>query len=316
MSIARLFLPAAALALVLTACGGTGSPSGTSTKDALYFSSTNVPVAYLNESYSADLQVAGGVGPYNLRLASGKLPDGLTLSGTTLTGRATRAGLYTFTVEASDASLSTKAQSISVTVSALPPLSLTFTLPSGEIRGETRLPLTVAAPRGMRAFRLQWPLPAGLSVTAVTPVDNRAVAYWKVTGGTLTLDMGFRAGVATGDRLALVSVKPSKPLTLQAPTLGYNAMGADGKSIQQVSLPKPPAPAQAQPLPKPAATPTPAVTDPKAPAAVPATTPPATGGSTPAATPAPVPSAPSTPAPSTPAPAPALPVTPAPGSGK
>lgn len=301
MSIARLFLPAAALALVLTACGGTGSPSGTSTKDALYFSSTNVPVAYLNESYSADLQVAGGVGPYNLRLASGKLPDGLTLSGTTLTGRATRAGLYTFTVEASDASLSTKAQSISVTVSALPPLSLAFTLPSGEIRGETRLPLTVAAPRGMRAFRLQWPLPAGLSVTAVTPVDSRAVAYWKVTGGTLTLDMGFRAGVATGDRLALVSVKPSKPLTLQAPTLGYNAMGADGKSIQQVALPKPPAPAQVQPvqvqpLPKPAVTPTPAVTDPKAPAAVPATTPPATGGSAPTVTPAPG--------------------TPAPGSGK
>jgi Putative Ig domain len=310
MSIVRPFLPAAALALVLTACGGTGSPSGTSTKDALYFSSTNVPVAYLNESYSADLQVAGGVGPYSLRLASGKLPDGLTLSGTTLTGRATRAGLYTFAVEASDASLSTKAQSINLTVSALPPLSLAFILPPGEIRGETRLPLTITAPRAMRAFRLQWPLPAGVTVTQVTPVDSRGVAYWKVTNGTLTLDMGFRAGVATGDRLALVSVKPSRPMTLQSPTLGYNVLGADGKSIQQVALPKPPvppAPAQTQPLPKPATAPlpTPVTTDPKAPLSTPATTPTTPplvpGSSTPAVTPAPV----------TPAP-----VTPAPGSGK
>ena len=223
----------------MTACGtsGTTSTSSTTVKDALYFPTTNIPVAYLGEAYTASIQVAGGVGPYSVRLASGKLPDGLTFDGSSLSGKPTKAGLYTFTVEASDASLSTKAQTMSLTVADLPPLSLALTLPASEIRGETRIPLTVTAPRGMRAFRLQWALPAGLTVTRITPVDTRAVAYWKMTNGTLTLDMGFRGGVANGDRLALVTVKPSQPVTLQSPVLGYNALAADGTVVQALAMP-------------------------------------------------------------------------------
>ena len=269
-------LSAGLLALLLTACGtsGTSSTGSTSLKDSLYFASTNLPVAYVAESYSTELQVSGGVGPYSVRVASGKLPDGLVLNGRTVTGKATRAGLFSFTVEASDATLSTKAQAMSLTVTALPPLSLAVTLPTSEIRGETRLPLVITAPRGMRAFRMQWALPEGVSVTRIDPVDTRAVAYWKVNGGLLTLDMGFRAAVATGDRLALLSVKPSKAVTLQAPRMGYNAVGADGLSIQTVALPAAPTPPAAQPAtpagpaqPVPAGTPVPpASTDKAAPA--------------------------------------------------
>ena len=235
----RPLLPFFACALLLGACGtsGTTSTSSTSTKEALYFPSSNIPVAYLGEVYTASIQVAGGVGPYSVRLASGKLPDGLTLNGSALSGKPSRAGLYTFTVEASDASLSTKAQTMSVTVADLPPLSLALSLPASEIRGETRIPLTVTAPRGMRAFRLQWALPAGVTVTRIAPVDTRAVAYWKMTDGTLTLDMGFRTGVANGDRLALVTVKPSRPVTLQNPVLGYNALAADGTVVQTLAMP-------------------------------------------------------------------------------
>ena len=242
-------LSAGLLALLLTACGtsGTSSTGSTSIKDSLYFASTNLPVAYVAESYTAELQVSGGVGPYSVRVASGKLPDGLVLNGRTVSGKATKEGLFPFTIEASDATLSTKAQPMSLTVTALPPLSLAVTLPTSEIRGETRLPLIVTAPRGMRAFRMQWALPEGVSVTRIDPADTRAVAYWKVNGGMLTLDMGFRTAVATGDRVALLSVKPSKAVTLQAPRMGYNAVGADGSSIQTVALPAAPTPPAAQP---------------------------------------------------------------------
>ncbi len=228
-----------ACALLLTACGSssTTSTSSTSLKDALYFPSSNIPVAYLGEIYTASIQVAGGIGPYSVRLASGKLPDGLILNGSALSGKPSKAGLYTFTVEASDASLSTKAQAMSLTVADLPPLSLALSLPASEIRGETRIPLTVTAPRGMRAFRLQWALPAGVTVTRIAPMDTRAVAYWKMTDGTLTLDMGFRTGVTSGDRLALVTVKPSDPVTLQNPVMGYTALGADGAVLQTLAMP-------------------------------------------------------------------------------
>lgn len=299
---ARPFLPAAALALLLTACGSSvsDSTSSTSTKDALYFPSTNVPVAYVGEAYTASLQVAGGVGPYTLRLASGRLPDGLTLSGSTLSGKPTKAGLFNFTVEASDASLSTKASPMSLTVTDLPPLSLAFTLPTSEVRGETRIPLTVTAPRGMRAFRLQWTLPAGMTVTRIAPVDTRAVAFWKVNGGLLTLDMGFRGAVNSGDRLALVTIKPSKPVTLQSPSMGYSALGADGTVLQTVALPS--------------ATP---VVSPTSPTATPKV--PVTGGATPATQ---TPAAPgqttpqSQPAPgSTTPPSPTPPVSPPPSTG-
>ncbi|WP_424952018.1 putative Ig domain-containing protein [Deinococcus sp.] len=301
MPSARSLLPGFALALLLTACGssGTTSTSSTSTKDALYFPSSNLPVAYVGEVYTASLQVAGGVGPYSLRLASGKLPDGLTLSNTALSGKASAAGLFTFTVEASDASLSTKAQTVSLTVASLPPLSLTFTLPTSEIRGETRLPLVVTAPRGMRAFRLQWALPAGLTVTKIAPVDTRAVAYWKLTNSTLTLDMGFRGGVSTGDRLALVTVKPSGPVTLQTPVMSYSALGADGAVLQAQALPTPPA--------QPPATGTPATDTPAngLPSAAPVTAPGSAVPTQPATTP-PV-------APLTPQPVPTQPGTQRPG---
>ncbi|GGJ64714.1 Ig domain-containing protein [Deinococcus aquiradiocola] len=295
MSPVRLVLPAAALGLLLSSCGSTTtSTSSTSTKDALYFSSTNAPVAYVGEPFTTQVAVSGGVGPYSLRVVNGKLPDGLTLSSTTLSGKPTREGLYTFTVEVSDAALSTKTQSMTLNVTALPPLSLAFTLPTSEIRGETRLPLTVTAPRAMRAFRLQWTLPDGVTVTRVTPADNRAVAYWKVTGRTLTLDMGFRTPVATGDRVALVSVSPARPLTLAAPVLGYTAIGGDGQSLARVALP----------------TPTPAT---PAPVTTPAGTGQGTGTAAPGSTPATTPT--TTPAGTTPAgPQPVTP--PASGSGK
>ncbi|WP_425147123.1 putative Ig domain-containing protein [Deinococcus sp.] len=226
------------LACGLVGCGSTNSTNAsTSTRDPLTFASSNVPVAYVGESYTTSVQVAGGAGPYTLRLASGKLPDGLTLSGQTISGKPSKEGLSIFILEVSDAALSTKTQQISLNVTALPPLSLALGLPTSEIRGETRLPLSIAAPRATRALRFQWALPPNLSVSKVTPTDTRSIGYWKVTDGLLTLDLGFKSVPGNGAQVALISVKPDQPLTLGSPQIGYSAYAADGKAIQAQALP-------------------------------------------------------------------------------
>ena len=284
------------LPLLLAACGGTSTTNSasTSTRDPLTFATSNVPVAYVGEPYTADVVVAGGAGPYGLRLASGKLPDGLTFSGRTISGKATKEGLYTFTLEASDAALSTKSQQIGLTVSALPPLSLALTLPTSEIRGETRLPVVIVAPRGTRAARFRWTLPPNISLSRMAPVDTRVIAYWKVTRGLLTLDLGFRSVPGNNAQVALITVKPDKPVTLASPQIAYSAYAADGKVLIAQPLPSatpaapaaatPTAPAGSKPAPVPPvpettdegvtdAAPTPSTTAPSAAATPPVTTP-------------------------------------------
>ncbi|GGQ95297.1 Ig domain-containing protein [Deinococcus ruber] len=302
--------PALLLPLLLAACGGTSTTNSasTSTRDPLNFATSNVPVAYVGEPYTADIVVAGGAGPYGLRLAGGKLPDGLTFSGRTISGKATKEGLYTFTLEASDAALSTKDQQISLTVSPLPPLSLALTLPTSEIRGETRLPLTIVAPRGTRAARFQWMLPQGMNVSKIVPVDTRVIAYWKVTKGLLTLDLGFRSVPGNGAQIALITVKPDKATTLTSPQIAYSAYAGDGKAIIEQPLPSTQPAVTAAPGSKPAPdAPVPETTDDGVTDAAPATTAPAQ--------PAPATDAPAAPS-VTPPVTPAPPVSTPPGGGK
>ena len=299
--------PALLLPLLLAACGtGSGTTANTSARDPLTFANSNVPVAYVNEPYTTTLDISGGAGPYGLRLVGGKLPDGLSFTGRIISGKPTKEGLYTFTLEASDAALSTKSQQINLTVSPLPPLSLSLGLPLGEIRGETRLPLSIVAPRGARAARFQWQLPAGLSVSRVTTADSQVAAFWKVTQGLFTLDLGFRRVPGNNDQLVLISVKPQGPLSMGAQVFAYSAYAADGKLLRSQPFPAPPAPDASQPAPE---LPVPEVTDEGLSEAAPATTP---APVTPAA---PVVTPPTTPPQPTPAPPTPPPPTP-PGGGK
>ncbi len=63
--------------------------------------------ASLTNSYSRSLVAAGGLLPYEWSVLSGSLPSGLTLNPTSgvITGRATTAGTYFFTVQVSDGQL-------------------------------------------------------------------------------------------------------------------------------------------------------------------------------------------------------------------
>ena len=65
---------------------------------------TSLPDARRNVSYSQTVQATGGVTPYAWSLASGALPAGLTLNGSTgvISGTPTRKGTFNFVVRVRD----------------------------------------------------------------------------------------------------------------------------------------------------------------------------------------------------------------------
>lgn len=227
------------LAALLAACGQEITGTTSSTRDALYFadSPSGLPPLYTGELYAATLTAAGGAGPYTARLAGGTLPPGLTLSGLNLSGTPSRTGTYTFTVEITDSTLSTRSKEYRLTVQDLPALSLAPTLPAGEIRGDTRIPVTISAPRTVRAARLVWDLPAGVSVSGAQPGQTGGVLFWRQDGQRLTVDVGFKSVPRSGARVALLNLKVTKPVTLTGSPLGFEARDGQGKLLSEKLMP-------------------------------------------------------------------------------
>lgn len=310
---AALLGPLLVGAALLAGCGSTttGTSSGLSARtDALAFSNVALSAAYVNEPFSATLSVSGGVGPYGYRVAGGTLPPGLRFANGTLSGTPSTRGAYQFSIEASDANLSNKVQSYTLNVNDLPPLSLEPTLPTGEIRGETRVPVMIKAPRSARAARVTWDLGPDVQVTRVQATDNGNPVFWRQQGQVLSLDLGFKTVPRAGARVALITVKPAKAVTLSSGKFWYESRDGTGKVLGEKQPPAPVAPTTVTPgQTTPAATTTPATqpTDtsalpaPSAPAAPLPATAPATGTT---GTPTPTPTTSTTPTPVAPTPTP------------
>jgi hypothetical protein len=98
----------------------------TITTSALEVATSSVPSAVIATPYSTSLAANGGVPPYQWSIVSGSLPAGLKLTASTgtVSGSATLAGTFTFSVQAADADLQTARKSLSLQIS-----------PSGQICG-------------------------------------------------------------------------------------------------------------------------------------------------------------------------------------
>lgn len=317
-------------ALSLSGCGSSATSSTTTmATDPLTFTNTTIPAAYVGEDFRASTLVSGGVGPYAYRVASGTLPPGVSMSGGTLSGKPTQAGTYQFSIEANDANLSNKVAQYTINVTDLPPTSLEPTLPPGEIRGETRVPLVIKAPRQVRAARVTWDLGPNVQVQGVEGTDNSTLVMWKQSGTLLTVDMGFKAVPRSGTRVAMVMVKPQAAVKLDNSKFWYDSRDGKGKVLGEK---KNPAAAQATAATNAAttstgtastgATGTTTSTSTSSAATLPTTTDQSKLPSPASGTPATAPTSPSTPATSTPtttSPTTTSPVTPpvtTPGSGK
>src|SRR5262249_45147424 len=63
---------------------------------------STLPGGTRGTNYSQSLDATGGTPPYTFSVVEGALPDGLTLSGNSITGDPTNGGSFTFTIMASD----------------------------------------------------------------------------------------------------------------------------------------------------------------------------------------------------------------------
>ncbi|TSA81137.1 cell ssuface protein containing Ig-like domain protein [Deinococcus detaillensis] len=250
----RLFPALAGAALLLSACGSSTTPSATptSSRDILSFSSASLGTAYVGEPYSGSVAPVGGTGPYSVRLTSGTLPAGLKFAGgssAAISGTPTASGSATFSLEVTDANLSIKTQTFNLSVADLPPLDFVPKLPSGEVRGETRIPITLMGPRGVRAARFTWVLPENTLVTGVQSLGGleagRPLVFWKQNGRNLTLDFGFRLPPKNASQVAMVSLKPVNDKAVTLPTLVPTttsfllAQDGSGKVLREVKPPEP-----------------------------------------------------------------------------
>lgn len=307
-------------ALLFGCSGGTDTAGTGGGKETLRFRDASLPPAYKEEAFNANLQLNGGVGPYQYRLADGDLPPGINLNGPTLSGTPTQPGSYSFTLRVSDASLSSTVQKFSLAVQEQPTPVLSLELPVTEVRDSTRIPLRITGARKVGSARLTWRVPEGVTVSAVSAGTAKPLTLWQVKDGKLTVDMGFAASPAREDVLAFLNLKMAKPMRMTPGNIGFEVRSSEGKTLNKNALPElapvvpavdptKPDPTQVDPTrPTPAGpggTPpssTPPVTTP------PATTPPAT---TPPVTP---PVNPTKPDPVPPAAPPATPGTPPPAT--
>jgi len=109
------------------------SASYESVTPVITFSTSSLPSATVNSTYSANVTASGGAGPLTYAVTSGSLPAGITMSPAgALTGTPTATGTSNFTVTASDAYGDSGSESLSIVVDAAAyEVTLTWDAPAG-----------------------------------------------------------------------------------------------------------------------------------------------------------------------------------------
>jgi large repetitive protein len=133
----------------------------------LAITTPSTPPGVVGRGYSLGLQADGG-GTQSWSIASGQLPPGLALAGSTLSGTPTTAGTYTFVVKVSDPTPRAATKSFTLVVRDLLKVTAPPTPSPSEV-GALFKPLTFAATGGSGSNT--WTvtgLPAGLTFNTTT----------------------------------------------------------------------------------------------------------------------------------------------------
>lgn len=199
---------------LLIACGEITTP-GT----PLELRATDFETAFLGEPYSVTIQAAGGLSPYRYALKEGELPPGLSLQGGTVRGVPTQAGLYTFTIEVSDANLNRTFREFTIQVTEPPPAELVLNVPLTELRQPITLRVRVSQARELQAFRTLLSFDATrfrLIETSIRPVRNDLALFWQLEGGNLSVDAAVLGGSLNGEHGVFeLTFEPLAPSTLE-----------------------------------------------------------------------------------------------------
>lgn len=103
-------------------------------QSTLQISTATIPSSSLNQNYNYALVATGGVAPYHFTITSGALPTGMQLSDAgVIAGTPTSAGIYTFTVRASDSANANVQATFTLNVLNSNFSITTQTLPNGRV---------------------------------------------------------------------------------------------------------------------------------------------------------------------------------------
>jgi hypothetical protein len=180
---------------------GVSDPSGCilsslTVKPKLAVSTTTLPNAMLESSYSAPLTVTGGIAPYNNTIAG--LPNGLSFDGSNIVGTPLASGQFPLVVTSVDATGITATANLTLTVDAKP-IVFAPVLPNGTVGSMYSAALTATggvAPFTFTALNL----PAGLILSGNNITGTPTVAG----AATVTLTATDATGIGANQNAILV----------------------------------------------------------------------------------------------------------------
>jgi large repetitive protein len=198
--------------------GGTATRVFTLTIIAMPAISTNSPLTNgeVNLAYSQVLAATGGATPYTWSLQTGTLPAGLSLSAAgTISGTPTTAGIKNITVKLTDNLGGTATRDFSITIAAVPTISTTSPLTSGEINIAYSQNLTATGGISPYTWTIQTgTLPAGLILS-----PGGVISGTPTTSGTTSVTIrmtdslgGIAAKVISIPIVVSPSVSTTSPL--------------------------------------------------------------------------------------------------------
>jgi hypothetical protein len=165
---------------------------------ALVVTSTAPPHGTAGSSYTYSLTATGGYSPYTWSIVAGSLPPGLIVSAAgVISGTATTAGSYSFTVRVTDSAGNTRDQTLSIMIDL--PVSITTTSLPGIILGGS-YNQTLAATGGTPPYT--WSLVSGSLPPNLTLSGAGLISGITVVPGTYTFtvqvtDAALRTGART-----------------------------------------------------------------------------------------------------------------------
>jgi len=209
------------------------------------FSNPTLSGGFVGTAYSATIMVSGGIAPYTWTVASGALPNGLSLSNAktptvTIDGTPTTVGTFGFMIQVTDsAGASFTSGALSIQIQAANALRITTTspLPSGTVG--TAYNLTFAAAGGKTPYT--WALANGTTLPSPLTLSTAGVISGTPTAqSTSTFDVSV-----TDSENPPVTIMSSFSLTINAQGTGsltggfaFVFHGSNSISISGVKLPQ------------------------------------------------------------------------------
>jgi len=224
---------------------GTNSPASQSVSTP-QIATTILPVGSTGSSYSASLEVTGGVSPYTWSTTSGQLPNGLSLSSSTgaISGIPTLAGSFSFNAQVKDSKAATASGGMSINISSSVPPTISTVSPNiGSTAGGTTVMIfgnnfsvgTTVKFGNLPATSVQ--IANATTIQAVAPAETAGsvtVTVQAVDGQQATLANGFTFSASVSGGPAVPAL-PQATVDLTMPTQGgtvRNVVAGDSAGLQ------------------------------------------------------------------------------------